>query len=82
MPSFSASSRSPGGSRSPSISSIQLLASFAACGVYLPMRNLFMSWSSDVTDAMVERLGARRAYAGLCVRLGTAGRVDAMWLCK
>ena len=61
VPSFSASSRSPAGSRSPSTSSIQLRTSLAACGVYLSIRSLRMSWSSDVTDAMVGRVGANQA---------------------
>jgi hypothetical protein len=61
VPSFSASSRSPAGSRSPSTPSIQLRTSLAAWGVYLSIRSLRMSWSSDVTDAMV---GCRRESAG------------------
>lgn len=52
VPSLSASNRSPGGKRSPNTSSIQVRTSLAACGVYLPSRNFFMSWSSEVTDAM------------------------------
>jgi hypothetical protein len=53
VPSLSASSRSPAGSRSPSVSSIQARTSLAACGVYLPMRRFFMSWSRLVTDAIL-----------------------------
>jgi hypothetical protein len=57
VPSFNASSKSPGGSLSPNISSIQVLTSFAACGVYRDIRSFFISWSSDVTEGMVGRSG-------------------------
>jgi hypothetical protein len=57
VPSLSASSRSPAGRRSPRASSIQLRTSLAACGVYRSIRSFLMSWSSDVTDAMVGELG-------------------------
>jgi hypothetical protein len=56
VPSLSASRRSPGGSRSPSVSSIHARASLAAFGVYLSIRNFFMSWSSEETDAMVNEV--------------------------
>lgn len=59
VPSLSASSKSPAGSRSPRTSSIQARTSFAACGVYLSMRNFFMSWSSEVTEAMLGEIGRR-----------------------
>ena len=42
-PSLSASSKSPDGSFSPRVSSIHVLASFAAAGVYLDNRKLRMS---------------------------------------
>lgn len=64
VPSLSASSRSPAGRRSPSVSSIQLRTSLDAWGVYLSIRSLRMSWSSDVTDAMVVGLGANQACCG------------------
>lgn len=60
VPSLRASSRSPGGSRSPSVSSIHMRTSFAALGVYLSMRSLRMSWSSDVTEAMAGDWGANQ----------------------
>jgi hypothetical protein len=53
VPSLSASSKSPAGSRSPRASSIQVRTSLAALGVYRSIRSFLMSWSSDVTDAMV-----------------------------
>jgi len=68
VPSFSASSKSPGGSLSPSTCSIQLRTSFAAFGVYRSMRSFLMSWSSDVTDAMVGELGANGAVVDVCAR--------------
>jgi hypothetical protein len=54
VPSLSASSKSPAASFSPSVSSIHMRVSFAAFGVYRSMRNLFMSWSREETDAMAE----------------------------
>lgn len=54
-PSFSASSKSPAGSLSPSISSTHCRASFVAAGVYLSRRILRKSLSKDVTDAMADR---------------------------
>lgn len=60
VPSLRASSRSPGGSRSPNVSSIHMRTSFAALGVYLSMRSLRMSWSSEVTDAMTGESGANQ----------------------
>jgi hypothetical protein len=75
VPSFSASSKSPGGSLSPSTSSIQLRTSFAAFGVYRSIRSFLMSWSSDVTDAMVGELGANRAVVDVCAR-GRESRRD------
>jgi hypothetical protein len=68
VPSFSASSRSPAGSLSPKTSSIQLRTSFAAFGVYLSIRSFLMSWSSDVTDAILGKLGASRAVVDVCAR--------------
>jgi len=52
-PSRSASRRSPGGNERPRVSSIQALASLAACGVYRDMRRLRISESREVTDAMI-----------------------------
>lgn len=54
VPSLSTSSKSPGGNFSPSVSSTHFLISLAACGVYRPRRNLRMSWSRDVTEAISE----------------------------
>jgi hypothetical protein len=68
VPSLSTSSRSPAGSLSPSTSSIQLRTSLAAFGVYLSIRSFLMSWSRDVTDAMVNGLGANRAVVDVCAR--------------
>ena len=52
VPSFSPSSRSPVGMRSPSVSSIQALTSFAALGVKRDMRSRFISASRLETLAM------------------------------
>ena len=53
IPSFSASKRSPATNRSPSISSIQVLTSLAAWGVYFDRRKLRMSLSREDTEAMI-----------------------------
>jgi len=76
VPSLRASSRSPAGSRSPRMSSIQARASFAACGVYLPMRSFFMSWSSDVTDAMAGIQGSRLSRVAAGIGAGYGGGCD------
>jgi len=52
-PSFKLASRSPPSKRSPRDSSIKVRTSFAACGVYLSRRNLRISLSRDVTEAIV-----------------------------
>lgn len=54
-PSFSASNKSPDGNRSPKVSSIHPLVSFAAVGVYLDMRRLRISWSKEDTEAILFR---------------------------
>ena len=79
VPSLSASSRSPGGSRSPSMSSIQLRASLAAWGVYLPRRSFFMSWSSDVTDAMAEGRWALSGQSRAASWVVDAGGYAVLW---
>jgi hypothetical protein len=52
-PSFKLASRSPPSKRSPRDSSMKVRTSFAACGVYLSRRNLRISLSSDVTEAII-----------------------------
>lgn len=51
-PSLRLSSRSPGARRSPNDSSMNVFTSLAACGVYRSSRNLRISLSRDVTDAI------------------------------
>ncbi len=63
-PSFKLASRSPPSKRSPSDSSMKDRTSFAACGVYLSKRNLRMSLSRDVTEAIIAIVVARFLFGG------------------
>lgn len=63
-PSFKLASRSPPSKRSPRDSSMNDRTSFAACGVYLSKRNLRISLSRDVTEAIIAIVVAQFLFGG------------------